>query len=164
MTKTNFTHFVKFNFRAHYFELKVLKFILNLNCEILASLRFEPSASIDQVRILPNTTFSPVFFYYQNRTGHLESAYFQPSSLFPPESYRGQESPFWSFLMIFGHFGHFWSIISFLDNNDKLIGFWIEMGEYELGLISQAVCGWVWGWFKILKSNILAVQIFQNHS
>ena len=36
------------------------------------------------------------------------------------------------------------------------------MGEYELGLISQAVCGWVWGWFKILKSNILAVQIFQN--
>ena len=38
------------------------------------------------------------------------------------------------------------------------------MGEYELGLISQAVCGWVWGWFKILKSNILAVQIFQNHS
>lgn len=39
MTKTNFTHFVKFNFRAHYFELKVLKFILNLNCEMLASLK-----------------------------------------------------------------------------------------------------------------------------
>ena len=36
------------------------------------------------------------------------------------------------------------------------------MGEYELGLISQAVCGWVWGRFKILKSNILAVQIFQK--